>query len=417
MASNLAVSLLVALLAWRLPGAPSSAALWHLPDTINLQADLHEHELPGWLDRGSQVPRRALLGPPRSTADGPDGLFMALRCEGGQMAWRLTGSATWADNEPGKGHLRKRSYQNARRRAMQHGGTWYKNQWLTSTVLADPPTPPEWQPQMRRIQPRGKRLKILSWNARSLSMELWHEVQMYSKLHQFDLVFLQSTCWTFTSNWMANGCYIAHSGSTDDPHSGLLIMVNQSLGKADDISLGDPIAGRLQHLRVKTDKITLDLVNMYQHPWRPTMSHEENLNTRRAVWETLHESLTHLPFRNRLVLAGDFNTSIVSNAHVDANELKQMIQHHGLGSLLQSRNNQPTFYSQNGNSQIDFVFGRQCQLDSHAKTGIVDVQTPLASWREAPDHRPLICNNLGAGNLRTLALESNYEINSEHRQS
>ena len=308
------------------------------------------------------------------------------------MAWRLTGSAAWADNEPGKGHLRKRSYQNAKRRAVLHGGTWYKNQWLTSTVLADPPTPKEWQPPMRRTQLRGKRLKILSWNARSLSMELWHEVQMYSKLHQFDLVFLQSTCWTFTSNWMANGYYIAHSGSTADPHSGLLIMVNQSLGKADDISLGDPLAGRLQHLRVKTGEITLDLVNTYQHPWRPTMSHEENLTTRRVVWETLHESLTHLPFRNRLVLAGDFNTSIVNNAHVDAKELKHIIQHHGLGSLLQSRNKQPTYYAQNGNSQIDFVFGRQCQLDSHAKNGTVDVQTPLASWREAPDHRPLICN-------------------------
>ena len=186
-----------------------------------------------------------------------------------------------------------------------------------------------------------------------------------------------------------NGYSIAHSGSPADPFGGLLVMVHHRLGKADDISLVEPLA---DSLKLKTTQLDPWPCECVPASWWHTMTHDENLSTRLGVWETLHESLTHLPFCNRLILAGDFNTSIISSAHADAFELRQIIQHHNLGSLLQSQKDKPTYYSQQGNSQIDFVFGRQCQLDSKAKTGIVDLQTPLASWREVPDHRPLICS-------------------------
>ena len=303
--------------------------------------------------------------------------------EGEHGTWAMLGlDLPRSSNSPGNGPYRKRAYINAKRRAMQYGGTWYRNQWLQ---LANPPAPQPWIPPPRSHKPRGRRLKILSWNARTLTVELWQELQTYVRRHQFDLVFIQSTCWTFASNWTAQGYHVAHTGTPDEAYGGLLTMISQKLGAADEISVGAPL-----EMRLRTHNLTFDFLNVYQHPWRQSFTQEQNLTTRQEVWDAIHESLTHLPFRNRLVFAGDFNTSLITEAHDDSKEFKQIIQHHSLGSLMQSQPNRATFYSVRGNSQIDFVFGRQCHLDSHAKCGTVDTDTPLAIWREAADH--LICN-------------------------
>ena len=326
------------------------------------------------------------------------GFFLHLwtscsRCEGRHVTWDVSGSMACAiENAPGIGHLQKRALKRAYARAQRCGGAWYRNQWLTTPLMAsaEPPSM-KWKPMTRASQPKGRRLKVFSWNVRSLTMELWADVQAYIQCQGFDIVTLQSTGWSFESSWRAAGYNIIHSGDPGDPQGGAMILIAQTIGSSEDISYSSLLLGRILHVRVKTPQVTLDVLSCYQHPWRPGQSQEDNLQARSKVWDTLHESLSALPFRNRLILAGDFNSSLVTEVGADHLEFKRLVKHHHLDSLLSSTPTVPTYYSPQGNTQIDYVFGRRCQLDANARCGVVDLQCPLASWREALDHRPLVC--------------------------
>ena len=343
-------------------------------------------------DPGSQVP-----GEPMQLSL-VLGFFLHLwtscsRCEGRHVTWDVSGSMACAiENAPGIGHLQKRALKRAYARAQRCGGAWYRNQWLTTPLMAtaEPPSM-KWKPMTRASQPKGRRLKVFNWNVRSLTMELWADVQAYIQCQGFDIVTLQSTGWSFESSWRAAGYNIIHSGDPGDPQGGVMILIAQTMGSSEDISYSSLLLGRIFHVRVKTPQVTLDVLSCYQHPWRPGQSQEDNLQARSNVWDTLHESLSALPFRNRLILAGDFNSSLVTEVGADHLEFKRLVKHHHLDSLLSSTPNVPTYYSPQGNTQIDYVFGRRCQLDAHARCGVVDLQCPLASWREALDHRPLVC--------------------------
>ena len=181
-----------------------------------------------------------------------------------------------------------------------------------------------------------------------------------------------------------------HSGTSAEPHGGLLTLVSQKLCAAEHLSFSTLQEGRLQHVRVKLPTQSLDILNAYQAPWRPSQSTETNLKNRKVMWDLLHTTLGRLPFRNVLALCGDFNASLLNNAHPDNSELQQLRKHHFLGTLHQSRSTEPTYYSAQGNSQIDYVMSRQCQLDSTAKDGHLLHDFHLGSWRSSLDHRPLV---------------------------
>ena len=233
------------------------------------------------------------------------GSLLTLWCEGRRDAWVLSEPTSMEVGKyPGERPIRKRTYRRACARALKLGGTWYRNSWITSPLRASPPEPLAWQPLQRKTPLRGKRLRIFSWNARSLTQELWHELQCYAQQQNLDILMLQSTCWTFNSTWVAHGYNVIHSGSTDEPNGGVLIMVSTKLCKSHDISYSDPLPGRMLHVRAKMAQSSLDLLTVYQHPWRSTLSPDQNLEAREPIWTQLHESLTHLPFRNRLLLGG-----------------------------------------------------------------------------------------------------------------
>ena len=99
-----------------------------------------------------------------------------------------------------------------------------------------------------------------------------------------------------------------------------------------------------------------------------------------------------MPFRNQLVVAGDFNSSLIRDSNPDDASFRQLVRHHHLGSMLQSRPTQPTYFAPQGNTQIDYLLSRQCQLDAQAKEGWVELDCPLGGWRTALDHRPLIAS-------------------------
>ena len=50
----------------------------------------------------------------------------------------------------------------------------------------------------------------------------------------------------------------------------------------------------------------------------------------------------------------------------------------------------PSFTRPQGSANIDFVFMRKVQLDGLARQGKCLSQFPLASWRCAPDHAPIL---------------------------
>ena len=101
-------------------------------------------------------------------------------CLGVRFAWGVRGPTMQVGNLPGYRPPQKSAYVRALRRAARYGGTWYRNTWLTTPDLADPPEAPVWQPRPskpRRSQHR--RLKFYSWNTWTLTSELWIDVQSY----------------------------------------------------------------------------------------------------------------------------------------------------------------------------------------------------------------------------------------------
>ena len=298
-----------------------------------------------------------------------------------------------AGNLPGhRPPPRKRSYQRALRRAQRDGGTWYRNQWITSQTYLPEEIAIKLAPATNKRVRSSPRFKILSWNTWSLTQELWREVQDYAEYHHFDILFLQSTCWTFSSSWQTPHYHVVHSGHAKDRHCGVMVMVAKKLCGLQDLS--HIIDGRLLHVRVRLPNRGLDLFNVYQHVWRATDSQDTNIANREKIWQSLHTSLTQVPFRNQLLLAGDFNASLLRETHQDDASLRQLVRHHHLGSMLQSRPAQLTFFTIQGNTQIDYLFSRQCQLDAQAKDedGWVEKECPLGSWRNSLDHRPLIAS-------------------------
>ena len=359
------------------------ALFWHLPWRHTLPAEPHQRQLPGGVD-----PRSQILGD--HTDEDPIS-SMGSRSEGRQGTWALPGPGTTVPgNTPGKGLHRKRAFKRAVQRANRDGGTWYKNQWMMSPLKEPPPDGTSWHPMMKSKGRNKPRLKVLSWNARILPVELWEEVQEYGQTHAFDVISLQSTGWTFSSTWKARGFQVVHSGTPEKFTDGIMMMISTKIAAPEHVSYSEIIPARILHVRIKQDKHSLDYVTVYQHPWRNNLTPAENLEKRKQIWDGLHECLSRLPFRNQVLVSGDFNASLISDSYPDNKNLKQLLTHHNLTTLMQSRSHQMTYYSPQGNTQIDYILGRRCQMDAQAKEGIVDTASPLGGWRETLDHRPLI---------------------------
>ena len=314
------------------------------------------------------------------------------RCEGGHSSWGVSGltmDVGMVSNDPGHGPHVKRAFRRALRRAARHGGTWYKNQWIRSEVLLTEEKTCEWRFLPRQKRRQGRRLKFFSWNSWSLTTELWTELQVFLQENQFDVALIQSTCWNFSGNWTSSGFHVMHSGDPQNKHCGVMTMVAQRLCDVKDLSVAELHPGRLLHVRLRRAHHSVDFLNVYQHPWRSICSKEQNLTQRGEIWEALDHSLQKVPFRNQLLLVGDFNATLRESLHPDDDVFVRIVQKHHLGSLQGARGGH-TYFSEQGNSQIDYQLSRNCQMDSMAKQGHVFHTCPLASWRSGLDHRPLI---------------------------
>ena len=144
------------------------------------------------------------------------------------------------------------------------------------------------------------------------------------------------------------------------------------------------------------------MLGLYQYVHR-----DDNRVLRQQLLTQLQDYLGHLPKRNTLILAGDFNTSLttmpgyVASAtfqwkggrtqgaqHSDTSDLMQVLQQHGLVALnTWNGTHGPTFVGPQHVSRIDFLLTRRQSADHAAKKVRQITDFPML---QAQGHVPLL---------------------------
>ena len=256
--------------------------------------------------------------------------------------------------------VRKRSFARACRRALRTGYTTYRGTLMTPTDFPDYLTKqiskelegkPD-RPTVREKQgfkpTKKSRLRIFLWNPGGLSTSRFQELLLWLNANKVDLAIIPETRWSLETDWST----VAPDGSrwhcvrTGRPgHSGgVMILLSASTCRAQDLHWQVVCQGRLLHVRISAGSRATDVLGFYQYVHR-----DENRVPRQQLLKQLKDYLVHLPKRNTLILAGDFNTSMTTlpgfvasstfqwkggrtqgAQHSDASDLMQMLQQHDL---------------------------------------------------------------------------------------
>ena len=297
----------------------------------------------------------------------------------------------------------KRSLLRARKRAMQHGWTFYRGQLLSLRDLGGPLDAPA--PMMPRPKAchapslaKGRRASLMTWNAGGLTSEIYNELVIWMQSQQLDVVLVQGTKWKGERTWKSHGYSFIQSGAdegTKHVHCGLLTCISNRLCSFDDIAYAVIEPGRLLHVRCKLGHNSLDLVNVYQHPENQTLTRSKPMVSRGQLWERLDRLLHTLARRNLTVLAGDFNCPIDSHTKSstppDQYEFLELLKKYHLGSV-RGHDAYPTYHGPQGSSSIDHVLLPKAQLDAYCRRGHALRYFPIASWRTIRDHVPVVCS-------------------------
>lgn len=346
-------------------------------------------------------------------------LFAAIMidADGGEGCWPATGSAGLftegnlcgrrpreasgpnanSDRSNKMTTAKKRSYRRAVRRVSQHGYTWYRNRILATqdipkhhrsttktSCFDDSPhiavdIPHSCTPSQQK---QHQRMTLFSWNAGGLTQSSWDNLQMWLSKQDISVVFVQESKWKHCSEWLSPAYTCIHSAATPTKSGGLLTLVSRRLIGQQLISWHEIIPGRLVHVRLHFSSRSVDLLHCYQHVWRL-----DNAEAREHYIQTLSSTLTRIPRRNLLYMAGDFNTTIpcssevigngsfmhcgqlhTGSTHQDWMQLHDLCRAQGLVALntfdVQLGG---TFIFPEGMSRIDYIFSRQTHLDHHAR--------------------------------------------------
>ena len=161
-----------------------------------------------------------------------------------------------------------------------------------------------------------------------------------------------------------------------------MILLSASTCRAQDLHWQVVCQGRLLHVRISTGSRATDVLGFYQYVHR-----DDNRVLRQQLLTQLKDYLVHLPKRNTLILAGDFNTSMTTlpgfvasstfqwkgghtqgAQHSDTSDLMQVLQQHGLVALnTWNGTHGPTFVGPQHVSRIDFLLTRRHSADHAAK--------------------------------------------------
>ena len=291
----------------------------------------------------------------------------------------------------------KRSFCRALKRADTMGWTFYRGRFLMgqSSSAKPPATHP---PPLMVTRRRSPRASVLCWNVGGLTTPLYHEVIHWMQKQQLDICMLQSIRWTEDRVWVSHGFSFIQCG---DPtggvhgHAGLLTIISQRFCSFDQISYACLIPGRMLHVHCKLGEIGLDLLNCYQHPMNKMPLRPDPLASRASFWTMLDRVLIRIPYRNLVLLGGDYNCVLPGGSdrshanYPDSLEFQELMRKHSMASV-RTHDAKPSYQGPMGKANIDYIFMRREQLDGEARRGFCDASFPLASWRQAPDHLPIV---------------------------
>ena len=184
-----------------------------------------------------------------------------------------------------------------------------------------------------------------------------------------------------------------------------MILTRKTLAPFESIRWSTALQGHILHVRIPVYGKTVDLVNVYQYAVHTGPDSAETMRKIERVLHHLEKTLSSLPIRNMLLLGGDFNTTgtrdvkafgpgvlISKNPHPDRRLLANLITTHRLTALnAWSRLSRTfTYEHENAQSQIDFFFAREAQIDGLARQakpdtfftfcGGVGVRGTIRSW-------------------------------------
>ena len=184
-----------------------------------------------------------------------------------------------------------------------------------------------------------------------------------------------------------------------------MIMVHSSLCQAKDIRFNEVLPGRLLHVRVPGASFSMDVISFYQYVWRSKQTLTQNQEQRKSALDSLSKTVSSLPQRNTLIVAGDFNMSLKTDRKYvgpctigvsklgqrGAKDLHRLLEQQRLVAANTWSVRKPATHVQgNSISQIDFVLLRQNQAQGLGKSCSPCRQFAVASWRDGSRHFPLI---------------------------
>ena len=222
-------------------------------------------------------------------------------------------TSNWPKHPKGAG---KRSYQKALRQAEKNGTAFYKGKSLTLRALGGTPATSKPEPPKRSKPTRNREhddIRYLSWNAGSLTTAVWEELLSLLETDAYSdvkIVVVQETHWRGSWQFSKACWHVVSSGTHEEQGAGVMIMVHSSLCQAKDIRFNEVLPGRLLHVRVPGASFSMDVISFYQYVWRSRQTLTQNQEQRKSALDSLSKTVSSLPQRNTLIVAGDFNMSL-----------------------------------------------------------------------------------------------------------
>ena len=282
-----------------------------------------------------------------------------------------------------KSKVGKRSYRRAVNRAARHGTTMYRGRVFHG------------KPQSVRVpgirfaaQDRGRR-GVFSWNAGGISAELYAELFRYLELQDtVDVAVIQETHWSTSGEWRTGQWQCIHSASGRKNQDGVLVVIRSSLLGNGEVCWQEVAP---QHW---------EIFGLYQHALTSGGHAGDGgvLDKRQRIWKALDKSLSAVPHRGLITVAGDFNMILspappvvghgvkpgTSNKELDSERdtVMEILSRRRLTVLNRWGKKAATYKRPKGETQIDFVAVRQQHADRRSKQA-KPIRTGLAAWRKA----------------------------------
>ena len=261
-------------------------------------------------------------------------------------------------------------------------------------------------------------MEVLSWNAGGLSLGLYDELLAWLKLKGqagIRVVVIVETHWKHNSDWETDDWLCVHSGSSQESHAGVLIMVAKALTTRRMLRFQTIQQGRVLHVRFplgpEADAVSLDVVGVYQFAWNTRKPRQALLQQRKEIWDALSGLVSKFSARNRTLVAGDLNVQLKSQSsqvgtavlnslgedqaatdHALAGEVLRMCDLCALNTWRGPRSAAYTYSLGQAQSLIDHIMVRGVHADKLAKQCMPMVDFPIGAWRRDGNHRALLAS-------------------------